>query len=459
MTLDSDCPPVPEPYPLCVLVVDDERNIRATLTACLEAYGCSVTAVRSGQEAIAAARQMPFDLALVDLRLQNENGLELIPQLLAESSGIRIVVLTAYAAVETAVAAIRAGATDYLAKPFTPEQIRHLVAKTAEQRQTLQRLAELDQQLRAAIPETDLRTRSPSMKAVLDTVQRAAAADAAVLLRGENGTGKGVLARLLHAESRRRGRPFVVVNCPTLSAELLASELFGHVKGAFTGAVRDQAGRVEAAQGGTLFLDEIAEVPPDLQAKLLRFLQEKAFERLGESRTRRADVRIVAATNRDLEADVAAGRFRQDLLYRLNVVEIVMPPLRQRREDLPSLTERFLTFFARTLGRPVPTLSREAEAVLLDYDWPGNVRELRNTLERAMILWPHPTIEPEAFPERMRQDAKRTPQLGGDFTLEQIEREHLLRVAARTATQDEAARVLGIDVTTLWRKRKKYEAS
>ena len=445
-------------YPLRTLVVDDERNIRKTLTLCLEAFGCTVTAVASGEEALAAVRQMPFDLTLLDLRLRDESGLDLIPRLLGEAAGMSIVILTAHAAVDTAVEAIRAGAVDYLAKPFTPDQIRHVVGRVAERRETLQRLVELDQELHSAMPEVDLQTDSPKMQAALDTVQRAAETDTAVLLRGENGTGKGVLARLLHAKSQRSKRPFVVVNCPTLTGELLGSELFGHVQGAFTGAVRNRPGRVEAAQGGTLFLDEIAEITPELQGKLLRFLQDKAFERLGETRTRHADVRIIAATNRDLDADVAAGRFRQDLLYRLNVVEIEVPPLRERPEDILRLAEGFLEFFARAMGRPRATLSEVAKEILLRHPWPGNVRELRNTIERATILWPCQVLEPEALPERMRQTAAASPRLGGSFTLEQIEREHILQVLARTATQEEAAEVLGIDASTLWRKRKKYES-
>jgi NtrC-family two-component system response regulator AlgB len=248
------------------------------------------------------------------------------------------------------------------------------------------------------------------------------------------------------------------VNCPTLSEDLLTSELFGHVKGAFTGATRDQAGRVEAADGGTLFLDEIAELSPGLQAKLLRFLQEKQFERLGENRTRTADVRIVAATNRDLEADLASGRLRQDLLYRLNVVELTVPPLRQRGDDILRLSERFLAFFAVKAKRPLFTLSPAACRALLHYPWPGNVRELRNVMERVAILWPAQTVEPAAFPERVRgATATETPSVGGDFSLEQIEREHIERVLLRTKTADEAAQILGIDASTLWRKRRKYE--
>jgi len=247
----------------------------------------------------------------------------------------------------------------------------------------------------------------------------------------------------------------VVVNCPTLSEELLASELFGHARGAFTGAVKDQEGRVEAAEGGTVFLDEIGEISPALQAKLLRFLQEKRFERVGETRTRSADVRIVAATNRDLEAEVKSGRFREDLLYRLNVVEITVPPLRDRPEDVLALARRFIAFFARQGARQTPELSPAAERVLLAYRWPGNVRELRNALERALILTPGQVLEPESFPERIAAQPT-TPVLGGDFNVEDIEREHVLRVLARAPTQEDAARILGVDASTLWRKRKKW---
>jgi NtrC-family two-component system response regulator AlgB len=292
------------------------------------------------------------------------------------------------------------------------------------------------------------------MQAAIDVVTRAAAHDVSVLLRGESGTGKGVLARLLHGLSPRHARPFVTVNCPTLTEELLASELFGHARGAFTGAIRDQPGRVEAAEGGTLFLDEVGELTPSLQARLLRFLQEKAFERVGENRTRIADVRVVAATNRDLDAEVKAGRFREDLLFRLNVIEVVVPPLRERVADLPPLARSLLAFVGRSAGKPNCELSKEAEAALLAHSWPGNVRELRNALERAVILAPGPVIGPELLPGRIA--AHTGPALGGDWTVDQIEREHILRVLARYPTQDEAAKVLGLDASTLWRKRKKY---
>jgi NtrC-family two-component system response regulator AlgB len=449
-------PPANDPArALRVLVIDDEKNIRATLTLCLEGLGCQVKAAADAEGALRLLRQQAFDLAFLDLRLGSQSGMELLPQLLAEAPDLAVVVITAYATIDTAVDAIRRGARGYLPKPFTPAQIRHEVEQVAAAQAMERRADDLAQQLRQALPEVDLESRSPRMHAVMQVIDRAAAADATVLLRGENGTGKGVLARALHLRGPRRERPFVVVNCPTLSEELLASELFGHARGAFTGATRDQAGRVEAAQGGTLFLDEIGEISPGLQAKLLRFLQDREFERLGEGRTRRADVRVVAATNRDLEEGVRSGRFREDLLYRLNVVEVRVPALRERPEDILPLAERFLSFFAAAARRQVPQLSAAASEALRGYGWPGNVRELRNAIERATILWPARVIEPAAFPERIAAAAPAQPQLGGDFTLEAIEREHILRVIARTPTLDEAARVLGIDASTLWRRCKR----
>jgi two-component system, NtrC family, response regulator AlgB len=444
---------------LDVLVIDDEKNIRATIAVCLEGMGCRVTGVANAEAARAALADRAFDMAFLDLRLNDVSGLDLLPDLLARRPSLAVVIITAYATIETAVAAIRRGAADYLPKPFTPDQIRHVVKQLVERQRMARRVADLEQQLKDAIPDIDLDTTAPAMRAALDMIPPVAASDATVLLRGENGTGKGVLARLLHARSARHERPFVVVNCPTLSGELLASELFGHARGAFTDAVRDQPGRVEAADGGTLFLDEIGEISPALQAKLLRFLQDRQFERIGENTTRAADVRVIAATNRDLEADVQAGRFREDLLYRLNVVEIRLPPLRERPDDVIRLAERFIAFFARDARRPPPELSPAAVEVLRSYAWPGNVRELRNAIERALILWPARVIEPAAFPERIAAQPSSAPRLGGECTLDAIEREHILRVIARTPTLDDAARILGIDASTLWRKRKKYEGA
>jgi len=444
---------------LRALIIDDEKNIRTTLSLCLEQFGCAVTAVGSPESALAAVGQQAYDLAFLDLRLGNANGLELIPKLLADRPQLWVVVITAYATIDSAVEAIKRGAADYLPKPFTPAQIRHVVDQSIRGRDLKTQVTQLEDRLREAAPEADLESDSPKIRALFDMAEKASGADAPVLLRGESGTGKTVLARRIHALSRRSQRPFVVVNCPTLSEELLTSELFGHAKGAFTGALRDQPGRVEAAEGGTLFLDEIGEITPSLQAKLLRFLEEKEFERLGENKTRRADVRTVAATNRDLEDHVGKGLFREDLLYRLNVIDLQLPPLRERREDILRLARRFLVFFARSARRPTQELSPAAEAALLAYRWPGNIRELRNTIERAAILWPAQVIEPEAFPVHISARSKSAAaQLGGDFTLEAVEREHIQRVLARAPTLDDAAAILGIDASTLWRKRKKFDS-
>ena len=337
----------PAAPPLRVLIIDDEKNIRATLGLCLEGLGLQVAQAASAEAAREALRRGRFDLAFLDLRLGADSGLDLLPQLLAEAPELQVVVITAYATFDTAVEAVRRGARDYLPKPFTPAQIRHVVEQVQSRRALTRRDSGLEQHVRQALPHVRLRSRAPTIGPARQIIDRAAPSDATVLLAGENGTCNGGLPPNLHLSNPHPAAPFVVVNCPTLSEELLASELFGHVRGAFTGAVRDQPGRVEAAQGGTLFLDEIGEISPALQSKLLRFLQDHEFERVGETRTRRADVRVVAATNRDLEADVRGGKFREDLLYRLNVVEVRVPALRERPEDILPLAEQFLAFFAR----------------------------------------------------------------------------------------------------------------
>lgn len=445
------------PTRLPVLIVDDEKNIRTTLTMCLESLGCEVKSVGSAEAALKEVGLHPPELVFLDLRLPDQSGLDLLPQLLHERPGLKVVVFTAYATLDTAVEAIKRGAFHYLPKPFSVPQLRLMVEQVQQAQRQERQQAALAQRLAQELPALELETHSPRMREALQLLERAAQADVSVLLRGESGSGKGVLAQYLHQCSPRRDHPFVVVNCPTLSDELLASELFGHTRGAFTGAVRDQAGRVEAAQGGTLFLDEIGEISPPLQAKLLRFLQDKQFERLGENRTRRANVRIVAATHRNLEADVQAGRFREDLLFRLNVIELRVPALRERPEDILLLAQRFLSFFASASRKPVPQLSRATEQALLAHPWPGNVRELRNTLERALILWPGSVLEPEVLPWRNTPRSLDPFQVGGDLTVEALEREHILRVLARVPTLAEAAQVLGIEASTLWRKRKRYE--
>ena len=323
---------------------------------------------------------------MLDLRLGTESGLELIPKLDSACPSMKIVVITAYASIHTAVEAMRRGAFDYLPKPFTPDQVRMITQKVTEIKNLEFKVAELQEVLQETAPQISLTSLNAAMQRTLAMARRVAESEATVLIRGESGTGKTILARAMHSWSRRKKKKFGVVSCPTLSTDLLESELFGHIKGAFTGAHRDNSGRLASCDGGTLFLDEVGDLPLSLQPKLLRFLQEKEYERVGEAVTRKADVRVLAATNIDLEAAVKAGLFREDLLYRLNVVEIFIPPLRERREDILPLAEGLLMFFGRQNHRRNLKFSDEAKAALNAWDWPGNVRELRNAVERACCL-------------------------------------------------------------------------
>jgi len=381
--------------------------------------------------------------------------LDLLPRLLAIAPGLQVVVVTAYATIETAVEAMRRGAFDYLPKPFTPDQLRVVLDRIGRLRQLQSHVEELEEQVRAVVPEVDLKTSDPAMKAALDVAFKTAPTDATLLIRGESGTGKGVLARAIHSRSQRSAGPMVTVPCPSLSAELLESELFGHVQGAFTGAVRDTIGKVTVAEGGTLFLDEIGDLPLTLQPKLLRLLQERCYERVGETQTRASNVRILAATNRNLEAAIAAGRFREDLFYRLNVIELPVPPLRARPADILPLAEHLLQFFARQNNRRAMAFSAAARESLTHYPWPGNVRELRNAIERSVILSSGHQVEPSHLPSSVA--AAEHSQAGSNLlTLEQMESEHIRRVLASSASMEEAAARLGIDPSTLYRKRKRY---
>ncbi len=448
-------PPADDKITLNILVADDEINIRKTLTVCLETDGHRVVAVSNFQDAVAEAARRSFDLALVDLRLGTASGLDLIPVLLASAPWLKIIVITAYASIDTAVAAIQRGASDYVPKPFTPNQIRLAVDKVAQVRSLEQRLATLQEDLGRLNPEVELDSCSPAMQRALNLSRQAAASDASILLRGESGTGKTVLARAIHGWSKRAGKPMGVVSCPAIPPELLESELFGHVKGAFTGAVRDNTGRIAACDGGTLLLDEIGDLPLSLQPKLLRFLQDHEYERVGASVPCHADVRIIAATNVDLERAVREGRFREDLFYRLNVIQVSIPALRERTEDIPALAAHLLTFFCRTNHRAFLSFTPEAQAALVRYSWPGNVRELRNVVERATILCPAANIGVEYLPESLSQ-TEPAHRIGDNITLQQIEEQHIRRVLAVAKNLQDAADTLGIDQATLWRKRKQY---
>jgi len=447
--------PTPTVAPLNVLVVDDEGNIRKTLAICLDTEGHRVSTVSNFQDAVAEASRRTFHMAFVDLRLGTENGLDLIPALLSGSPWMKIIVVTAYASIDTAVEAMRRGAADYIPKPFTPAQVLLAVRKVDEVRVLEQKVASLREDLERTTPEVSFSSESPAMQRTMEVARQVAPTDAAVLLRGESGTGKTILARAIHGWSRRSGKPFGMVSCPSLPAELLSSELFGHAKGAFTGAIRDNPGRIAACEGGTLFLDEIGDLPRSLQPKLLRFLQDQEYERLGDPSTCKADVRIITATNRDLETEVKAGRFREDLLYRLNVIQIEIPPLRKRSQDLEALAKQLLAFYGRIHHRSFIGFTEEALQMMRQHAWPGNLRELRNVIERASILCRSDRIGREYLPGGFSH-GESTPAVGNLVSLEMIEEEHIRRVLASTGSLQEAARILGIDQATLWRRRKQY---
>ena len=440
-----------------ILLIDDEQGLRKSLRLALETMGHRVQEAGTGSQGRDLLAHHQFEVAFLDLRLGREQGLDVLPALLGLAPGLAVIVMTAYATIETAVEAMRHGAADYLPKPFTPGQVRVMLERVQRLNRLQSHVEDLEEQVRSVVPEADLQTRQPAMHQCLAIAFRAAATEATILLRGESGTGKGVVARAIHARSPRAAAAFITVHCPSLSAELLETELFGHVRGAFTGAVQDAVGKVSVAEGGTLFLDEIGDLPLTLQPKLLRLLQEKRYERVGEPATRSCDVRILAATNHKLEEAVANGTFREDLFYRLNVIDVAIPPLRQRPEDILPLATHLLNFFARQSGKLAADFTEEARQALLKHPWPGNVRELRNAVERGVILTSDREVGLSDLPAQIGAAAPQsTLEIGSAVTLEQLEAEHIRRMLAQTPTMEEAATVLGIDPSTLYRKRKRF---
>jgi NtrC-family two-component system response regulator AlgB len=453
------------------LIIDDDPGIRQSLRLCLESDNARVFGVGTASGALDALERSRFDVVFLDLWLGSESGLTVIPEILRRQPGIGVIVITAYATFESAVEAMKIGAVDYLPKPFTPEQVRTAARRVVTANVLKRQLTELQTRLDESEGENTFETHSSAYHVFLQTAVRAAASDAVVLLRGESGTGKTVFARWMRKySSRRAGGPFVTVHCPMLSSELMSSTLFGHRKGAFTGAVSDSVGKVEEAEGGTLFLDEVADLSADAQARMLRFLNDRTYERLGEARERKADVRLIAATNRPLEQEVQMGRFREDLFFRLNVISLTLPPLRERREDVLPLALHYLRFFGLRQGRHNLSFSPGGEQAILAYPWLGNLRQLRNAVERAVILTPASIVEPADLglpvasaggdpAQGIEQPAgagRGVVALGEEVSLEALEREHIARIVARAASFEAAARILGIDVTTLQRKRKRY---
>lgn len=438
-----------------ILIVDDEKNIRTHLATYIRGLGHTTEVAADAAAALDAMARHEFDVVLSDVRMAEMDGLALLREIRRQRPETVVVLMTAYATVQQAVEAMRAGAYDYLVKPFSLDHVGLLLNRVLEVRE----LRRENRTLRQALQEPGLlESASPAMQRALATARQAAASDVTILLTGESGTGKNVLANATHSWSPRAHGPFVTIACTTLAEHLLESELFGHVKGAFTGAWKDKPGRLEAAQGGTVFLDEVGELPGELQSKLLRFLEEHRFERVGGSDTIDVDVRIIAATNRDLEADVRAGRFREDLFFRLNVVAIRIPPLREHVQDLPALIDHLLTGVCTRYRRNTLQLADDARRVLTSYSWPGNVRELVNTLERAVVLARGELIRAEDLPDRLLAPAPAASPApaAASQSLEELERHHIEQVLADAETLEEAAARLGINATTLWRKRKRY---
>jgi len=438
-----------------ILVIDDEAHIRKTTTVTLDALGHECAQAENGAEALSLLKKSSFDAAFLDLRLGTESGLELIPKLLALEPKLNVIVFTAYSSIDTAVEAMRCGAVDYIAKPFTPEQIRQSLTRIENSQRLENRVVELESMLSTNEP-LDFETQEPLVQKIFDTATKAAASAATLLLIGESGTGKSILARALHRRSPRRDNAFVTVACPSLSRELLESELFGHVRGAFTGAVGETWGKIKAAEGGTLFLDEIGELPLEIQPKLLRLLQEREYERVGDTKPRKANVRVIAATNRRLEDLVKEGKFREDLYYRLNVITIELPSLRQRPLDVPMLAQQYLKTFSRQSPHPIREFTASAMSAIQGYAWPGNLRELRNVIERAVILATGEKIDVNDFPDNLRGPQPSGAVIGNRISLEELEREHILRIIEIASNMEEAAQILGIDPATLYRKRKRY---
>lgn len=447
-----------------LLVVDDEKSICSTIEAAMKSIGHQVDVADSGELALAVMRKNVPDILLTDLRMDGMSGLDLLGKAREYFPTVTVVVMTAYGTIDTAVAAMKSGAYDYLVKPFTPEQLEHLVQRIEEFRRLREENTKLRDTVDALSEPSAIATKNSKMQKVLDTAKKVAVTDSTILITGESGTGKTLLAKLIHDGSVRAKGPFAVVNCATLSENLLESELFGHVRGAFTGAVKDKIGRLQVADSGTVFLDEIGEISPSLQTKLLRFLQEREFERVGDTKTIRVDVRIIAATNKDLEREVHEGRFREDLYFRLNVIELHMPSLKQRPEDIPALAEQLLTRAFVAAGRKPRPLSDGARQAIDNYRWPGNIRELKNALERAAILCTGDQVTVEDLPDRVLEHQALAPSAkpgllpltGAEVSLEDLEKQHIQHVLTTATTLEEAASILGINLSTLWRKRRRY---
>ena len=457
-----------ERRPARILVVDDERSMRELLAIVLRREGHEVLLAENGRMAIDALEREPIDLLISDIKMPDMSGVEVLRAAKRVDSGIPGIMITAFASTETAVEAMRLGACDYLSKPFDIDLLKMKVREKIETRELRQENVLLKRTLGLSHQFGNIIGRSEAMLDVFKMVETVARTSSTVLLTGESGTGKGLVAQAIHYHSLRRERPFVALNCGALPETLLESELFGHMRGAFTGADANKKGLLEVAEKGTVFLDEIGEMSPVMQVKLLRVLQERRFRRVGGLDELQADIRVIAATNQDLERLVTEGRFREDLFYRINVIPIRLPALRDRREDIPLLADHFLARFADQMGKAVTAISREAVELLIQYDWPGNIRELENVMERAVALEATPTVLPESLPAAVRRDrpagvgpvpSAALPPSGFDLEahVQQIERGYIAKALQQTGgVQVKAAELLGMSFRSFRYYAKKF---
>jgi DNA-binding NtrC family response regulator len=437
-----------------ILIVDDEPSVRGSLTSWFKKDGYRVASAENAAAALRLLRDRTFDVVLLDIKMPGMDGMDLQEQVHRIDPGMAVIMITAFASVETAVRALKQGAFDYVTKPVDPDELSHLVLRALEQRRLKAENTQLRQTVDGLVGASAIVGESPAIQKVLELVQHVSRTDATVLIRGESGTGKEVVARAIHAGSARRYFPIVPVNCGALPEDLLESELFGHERGAFTGAQYRRKGKIEMSDGGTLFLDEVGAISPKMQVDLLRVLESREITRVGGTHPLKVDFRVVCATNEDLEKAVQQGRFREDFYYRINVFTIDVPPLRSRPSDIPLLAEHFVKRFAQQMDKRITGVSPEAMKALVSHDWPGNVRELANAIERAMVVGRPPLVRPEDLP---LWDARRGVAGAGGDSLADVEKRHIAAILERTGWNvTRTAEVLGIDRVTVYNKMRRY---
>jgi DNA-binding NtrC family response regulator len=439
--------------PPSVLIVEDDALMRSFLATILKEDGYRIIEAANGREGLKKLESADFDLVITDLRMPELSGLDLMKEARKEKTEMRWIVITAFGSISSAVEAMKAGAADYLTKPFRdPEELRHVVRRVLREAEAEQRISLLSEELGKRFPPLEMIFLGESMKGIQHLVQEVAPTTASVLISGPSGTGKELVARVIHQLSPRKEKPFVAVHCAALSETLLESELFGHERGAFTGAISTRKGRFELADGGTIFLDEVGEISPGVQVKLLRVLQERELERVGGTRAIAVDLRVISASNKDLKAEEAAGRFREDLYYRLNVFPLHLPSLTERREAIVPLAEYFAAKFSAALAKKITGLSLAAQSILLDYPWPGNIRELQNVIERAVIL-----ASGQIEPRHLNLEFPRESSPAGEGLLQMNEREVIRNVLGQVGgNRKQAAEKLGISLRTLQYRIKEY---